>query len=375
MKEIKRCTRCVMDDRSDDTIIFDENGVCNYCKDALEKKDNVYFPNEIGKRKIDEMVKRLKQDGKNKEYDCLMGISGGLDSAYLAYLGSMKWGLRICAIHIDDGYDTDLAKHNIKNLCEACNITLKTITPDADQFNDLTRAYFLAEVPNVAIPQDNILFACLYDYARKYKIYNFLSGANYSLECILQRGNTYTAYDMVNLKDIHKKFGRKPIDKLPFLSLWQRIWDKRIHHIETLTPLDYIDYNKDRAIKELYDFCGFTYYDAKHLENKLTKIIQLYWFYHKFNVDKRTSHLSSLIVSGQMTRDKALEELAKPVYDKKIMDKDLNEVLSNLNFTRQEFDELVFRPGKQNTDYKTDKMFVLFKLLRLKNKIKWLILH
>ncbi len=370
MREIKKCTRCIMDDRSDDTITFDENGICNYCKNALQNKDTLYFPNETGKKKIVEMVNRLKKEGEGKEYDCLMGISGGLDSAYLAYLGSMKWGLRICAVHIDDGYDTDLAKQNIKNLCAKCHIDLKTITPDAEQFNDLTRAYFLAEVPNVAIPQDNILFACIYNYAKKYKIYNFLSGANYSLECILQHGNTYTAYDMVNVRDIHKKFGRKPIDKLPFLSQWQKVWDINIHHINTLTPLDYIDYNKERAIKELHDFCGFTYYDAKHLENKLTKVIQLYWFYHKFNVDKRTSHLSSLIVSGQMTREQALKETEKPVYDKEAMDRDLEEILNKLDFSREEFDKIVFRPGKQHTDYKTDKLYIIIRILRRLHLIK-----
>ena len=243
MKEIRRCTRCVMDNRSDNTISFDANGVCNYCKHALEKSKLEYFPNDEGARKIEQMIRQLKKAGKGKEYDCLMGISGGLDSAYLAYLGAVKWGLRICAIHVDDGFDTELAKQNVKSLCEKCKIDLKVIKPDAEQFNDLTRAYFLAEVPNTAIPQDNILFACLYDYARKYKIYHFLTGGNYALECILQRGNTYGAYDMVNLHDIHKKFGRKPIDKLPFISQWQRVWDVNVHHIKTIAPLDYIDYN------------------------------------------------------------------------------------------------------------------------------------
>ena len=370
-KEIHRCSRCVMDDSSDSTIRFDADGVCNYCTDAIEKGKLGYFLEKEGQRKLAQMIERLKEAGKGKPYDCLMGISGGLDSAYLAYLGAVKWGLRICAIHVDDGFDTELAKNNIRNLCEKCHIELKVITPDAEQFNDLTRAYFMAEVPNAAIPQDNILFACLYDYARKYKIYNFLTGANYALECILQHGNTYTAFDMVNVRDIHKKFGRKPIDKLPFLSQWQRVWDVNVHHINTIAPLDYIDYNKQRAIKELHTFCGFTYYEAKHLENTLTKIIQLYWFYHKFNVDKRTSHLSSLIVSGQMSREEALAELAQPVYDKEKMEADLAEVLPKIGFTRKEFDEIVFRPGKQHTDYQTDKMFVLCKVLRKLHVIKY----
>ena len=371
MKEIKRCSRCIMDDRSDSYIVFDNHGVCNYCTTALEKKDSWYYPNEEGQKKLQNMIKTLKVAGKGKEYDCLMGISGGLDSAYLAYLGAMKWGLRICAVHVDDGFDTDLAKQNIKNLCEKCHIELKVITPDAEQFNDLTRAYFLAEVPNTAIPQDNILFACLYDYARKYKIYNFLTGGNYALECILQHGNTYGAFDMVNIRDIHNKFGRKPIDKLPFISQWQRVWDVNIHHINTIAPLNYIDYNKNRAIQELHDFCDFTYYEAKHLENTLTKVIQLYWFYHKFNVDKRTSHLSSLIASGQMTRDEALEEYSKPIYDKEKMEEDLALVLPKIGLTREEFDSIVFRPGKQHTEYKTDRLFIICRALHKLHLIRF----
>lgn len=371
MSEIRKCTRCVMDDRSDRTIKFDEEGKCDYCNSALKRKETLFVTIDEGREKIETMIAKLKSDGRGKPYDCLMGISGGLDSAYLAYLGTIKWGLRICAVHIDDGYDTDLAKSNIKNLCEKCGIDLKIIAPDAEQFNDLTRAYFLAEVPNAAIPQDNILFACLYDYARKYKIKNFLSGGNFALECILQRGNTYGAYDLVNIRDIHKKYGRKPIDKLQFISQWQRLWDVNVYHLETLRPLDYIDYNKERAIKELHDFCGFEYYEAKHLENTLTKVIQLYWFYHKFNVDKRTSHLSSLVVSGQMTRQQALEELSKPVYDKEKMDRDLEFVLSKLDLTRKEFDEIVFRPGKQHSEYRTDKLFKFAILLKKLHLIKW----
>ena len=346
-----------MDNASDNSITFDENGVCDYYNTAIEKIGKVYLPGELGEAKLKEMIAMLKKQGEGKEYDCLMGLSGGLDSSYLAYLGAKKWGLRILAVHIDDGFDTDLAKRNIKNLCEACNIELKVIAPDAEQFNDLTRAFIMAEVPNIAIPQDNILFACLYDHAKKYGVKSFLSGGNFALECILQRGNGYTVYDMVHNKDIHRKFGTQPIDKLPFLTNWQRFWNAKIHRIKTYRLLNLIDYNKERAIKELKKNCAFEYYEAKHLENTLTKVVQLYWFYHKFGVDKRRSHLSSLIVSGQMTRDEALMELEKPLYDKAKMEEDITYVLSKLKIDRKTFDKIVSRPGKQHTDYKTDLMF------------------
>ena len=360
MRDFRRCTKCVMDNLSDSTITFDENGVCNYYNHAVSQMaSGSYLPNEEGKRKLDELIARMKHDGQGKEYDCLMGISGGLDSSYLAYLGAMKWGLRILAVHVDDGFDTELARQNIQNLCKACHIELKVITPDAEQFNDLTRAFFLAELANVATPQDNVLFACLYGFAKKHHINHFLSGGNFALECILQNSNGGTnTLDMVHIRDVHEKFGTKPIDKLPLMTNWHRIWNVKVHGIHTNRPLNYIDYNRNRAIQELEDFCGFTYYEAKHLENTLTKVIQLYWYYNKFGIDKRKSHLSSMIVSGQMTRDEALQELEKPMYNEEQMQKDIDEVLQRLHLDRRTFDEIMSRPGKSPSDYKTDKLFI-----------------
>ena len=318
------CTRCVMDNASDPTITFDENGYCNYCTTELNRKDNVYFPNEEGKQKWDAILAKIKEDGKDKPYDCLMGISGGLDSSYLAYLG-YKWGLRILAVHIDDG-----------------------------------------NVPDIAIPQDNILFAALYKYARKYKIKYFLSGGNFALESILQQGNTYTAYDVVNIKDIHRHFGTMPMNKLPLLSNYRKFWDKKILHIESLRPLNYIDYNRERALKELNDFCDFEYYGSKHMENTLTKFIQVWWFYNRYGVDKRRSHLSSMIVSGQMTRDEALKELQNPPYNEDEMKEEIAGLLPKLGISEKEFEEILKQPPKQHTDYKIDLITKIVNKLRIK---------
>ena len=173
--EIIRCKRCVMDNSSDANISFDQNGYCNYCTKALsEINTTTYFPGEKGKEKLESMLKKIKEENKDKPYDCVMGISGGLDSAYLAYLG-YKWGLRILAVHIDDGFDTEISKENIRRLCEAAHIELRTIKPDAEQFNALTVAYMKAGVPNLAVPQDNVLFAFLYDTVKKEKLKYFLS--------------------------------------------------------------------------------------------------------------------------------------------------------------------------------------------------------
>lgn len=352
-KKLQICTRCIMDNRSDDTITFDSAGRCNYCTEALQMIPNVYFPNEEGQRKIEEMVNRIKRENATKPYNCLMGISGGLDSSYLAYLGAVKWGLRIYAVHVDDGFDEPVATENIRKLCEKANIKMIIEKPDTEQFNDLTRAFLLAGVPNVAIPQDNVLLACLYRHAKKERIRHFLSGDNFALECILQKGNTYDATDKRHIKAIHKQFGKKAINKLPLLSHQRMLLDRLFLCIETLCPLNYIDYNRAKAIQELREFCGFEYYKSKHLENKLTKFIQLYWFVNKFNVDKRASHLSSMIISNQMTREEALAEKAKPLYDDETMRTDIKVLLEKLEMSEDEFNKIMSQPPIQHSAYKT----------------------
>lgn len=356
-----------MDNSSDNKIVFDSDGNCNYCSDALKNKAKVYLPNEEGKAKLTELINRLKKQNGNKKYDCIMGISGGLDSSYLAYLGATKWGLKIKAVHIDDGYDTQISKSNILQLCnKSDNIDLTIIRPDTKQYNGLIKAYMLAGVPNLAAPQDNILLAHVYDYSRKNKIKHFLSGGNFALESILQKGNTYDAGDVTNIKDIHKNFGEGPINKLKFRSKLQRFIDQELYKIETIRPLDYIDYNRERAFKELKEYCGFEYYGSKHLENDLTAFIQLYWFPIKFNVDKRKSHLSSMIVSNQMTREGAIAELEKPLYLKENMEDVIAKILYNIGMSREEFDNIIKQSTRSHDDFKTDRLYSIAKKLKVK---------
>lgn len=369
MEKVTRCNRCVMDNRSDERISFDEKGYCNYCTKALGQIGKEYFPNDEGKRRLEALLKEVKEYGKGKKYDCIMGLSGGLDSSYLAYLG-YKWGLRILAVHIDDGFDTEISKANLKKLIAATNFDYEVITPDAEQFNALTVAFMKAGVANLDMPQDNVLFAFLYHNIKKHKIKYFLSGANFSLESILQRGNIHSAYDLTNIKDIHKKHGTKPIDKLVFLSTAEKKKDEYFLGIQSPRPLNYIDYNRDRAFKELHDFCGFEYYGRKHLENILTAFIQCYWFPKKFGVDKRNSHLSSMIVSGQMTREEALKELEEPLYDEKIMGEYIQCLKQKLHLSDDEFDKIMAAPTHQHTDYKTENIMWLEVLSSLKGVYK-----
>lgn len=360
MFELKRCTRCIMDNLSDYTITFDEKGVCNYCTTAYEQIGKIYFPNNEGKEHLNNLLNELKNKGKNKKYDCIMGISGGLDSSYLAYLGFV-WGLRILLIHIDDGFDTEISKSNLEKLVKKTGFDYIVIAPDAEQYNALTKAYMKASVPNIAIPQDNVLFASIYKYMKRNKITYFLSGGNFALESILQIGNSYKAFDLVNMKDINKKFGTLPINKLTIMSTLQKIIDSDLLSIHSPRPLNYIDYNRKRAFEELEKFCGFQYYGRKHLENILTAFIQLYWFPKKFGVDKRTSHLSSMIVSGQLTRDEALEELAKPLYDEQLMSEYIDIIKKRLNITDSEFEEIMNLPPKQHYEYKVEDDTIIYK--------------
>lgn len=352
-QEYNMCSYCIMDNASDSTILFNSLGQCNYCTRAKFWKDKLYFPNKEGQFKLHALIEKIKRDGVGKDYDCIMGISGGLDSSYLAYLGAKKWGLRIFAVHIDDGFNEPITIKNLQNLTKECNIELFNIKPDEVQFNSLTKAYIKAGVPNIAIPQDSILFAFLYKMARKHKLKYFLSGSNFALENIIQKGNTHTAFDTVNIKDINKKFGSEPIDKLPILSTLKMLYDKNVLKIQTVQPLNLINYDRESAIRELEENCSFTYYGSKHTENTLTKFIQLYYFPKKFNVDKRRSHLSSLIVSGQMTRDEALTELEKPLYDEKAMDADIDMIMSKLDMSREELEFYMNQRPMQHTDYKT----------------------
>lgn len=360
-KEINVCKRCIMNDSSDETIVFDSQGYCNYCTEALTNKNKEYFPNEEGKKKLEALVAQMKEEGKGRKYDCIMGISGGLDSSYLAYIG-YQYDLRTLAVHIDDGYDTEVSKSNVKKLVEKTGFDFKVVTPDAEQFNALTLAFMKAGVPNIAMPQDDVLFAFLYDQMKENNIRYFVSGLNFSTECILQRGNTHKYTDVTNIMDINKRFGTLPTDKLKFLSTTKRSFERKVMGVKTVTPLNYVDYNRDRAFKELNDFCRFEYYGRKHLENILTAFIQLRWFPEKFGVDKRTSHLSSMIVSGQMTREEALKEYEEPIYDEETMNEYCEIIARNLHISRDELEELIKAPAHQHEEYKVEDDTLEYKI-------------
>lgn len=359
----QQCVRCVMDNASDESIKFDKNGVCNYCTEAYARKDLEYFPNNEGKKKLDSILVKIKSEMKNKPYDCLMGLSGGLDSSYLALIAARDWGLRILAVHIDDGFNAQVAEDNISKLCEYLGIKLIVLKPDSEQYCDVLRSFFIAGVPSLDMPQDNILLSELYRYLKENRIKYFLSGANFALESILERGEGIPATDGKHIRAIHKKYGTVGNDKLKFTTLYRYyIYNRYFLRINTIRPLNYIDYNKEIAIDELQQSVGFNYYGGKHYESVLTKFVQAYYLPKKFFKDKRKSHYSSLIVSGQMSRDEALKLLTLPLYDEDKMKYDLELIQKKLNLSKQQFDSIMRSEPKRHRDYSVSRLNSLRKI-------------
>lgn len=348
----QRCTRCVMDNVSDTTITFDEQGHCNYCNDVLSRRDSEYHPNEEGKHQLDNMFAQVKRGGGKNKYDCIVGVSGGLDSSYVIYLG-YQYGLRMLAVHIDDGLDTEIAKQNIKSLCDKAKVELINICPDKEQYADITLSFLKASVPNLAVPQDNLLIQALHDITKEYGIKYSLSGANFAHESILERSTGINALDKTHILAIHKQFGTKPIDKLKFGNLWSAyIGYRYFSPVTTLYPLNYIDYNKEKVLAELKEFSDYNYYGGKHYESILCRFLQCYYLPEKYHFDKRKSHFSSLIFDGQMTREEALSELQKSPYTSNALkEQDLNFLAEFMGIDRKEFDRILALPPKQHRDY------------------------
>lgn len=370
-KSIKICNVCVMTDKGDPLMHTDDNGQCNYCCSAVQRKSKEYYPNEYGSNLLAETLATIKENCRNDQYDCMMGISGGLDSSYLAYLGH-RWGLRILGVHIDDGYDTPTAKDNVQKIADYCNIKLINICPDESQYNDLLLAFMKASVPNIAIPQDNILTASLYRFAAEHHIRYFLSGFNFPLESILQGGNTHPHGDKAHIKAIGKKFGTLTYDKLPMISTRQIADMRKKLKIQTIYPLNFINYNKNQAIAELKEHCDYNYYEAKHFESIFTRFMQTCWLPQKFEVDKRRSHFSSLIIDGQMSREEALAELEKPPIRKELLEADKAFICRKMNISITELEALIALPPKSHTDYHID---ISLRIRRVLSKIKHDVLH
>ena len=352
-KNYQICTNCVMD-TTDSKIKFDENGVCDHCRTFYRDIKPNWHTDETGFREISRIAKDIKEKASGKKYDCLIGMSGGIDSSYLLYLAKEKLGLNPLVFHIDGGWNTEESTHNVKVIVEKLGLELHMETIDWDEMRDVQLAFFKSGVPHIDTPQDHAFFAIMYKFALKYDIKYILTGGNYSTECIRNPIEwMYYQSDSIQLKDIHSKFGTRPLKNYPTTNiLWHKIYLPYVKKIKLIRPLDYFPYNKKEATKFLVDYFGYKEYPQKHFESVFTRFYEGYWLPKKFGYDTRKVQFSSLIVTGQMSREEALEKLKDTVYDDEMAKKDMKLIADKLEITTDELLGYFNAPNKSYKDYK-----------------------
>jgi len=359
------CSFCVMNE-SNSGILFDTAGQCNGCSDALARSPHEWWPGPEGRLRMDRMVERLRDSGRGKPYDVMIGLSGGIDSAYLAHLAVRELGLRVLAVHVDGGWNSEPAVRNIESLVRKLDIDLYTYVVEWKEMRDLQVAFLRASVLNQDIPQDHVFFTTLYRTARKFRINDFLSGVNYATENISVPGSGFPYTDDVHLRGVHKRFGKIPLATYPVMPFIEFLWLTRLRkQLNVHRPLNYINYNKDEAVNVLSKGYSWRDYGAKHSESRFTKFYQDIFLPRKFGFDKRRLHLSCLIVSGQLTREQALEELARPALLPEQVGRDVRFVAKKLGLTAGELEDLIAAPAIEHTQY-PNQMALMGMLNRIK---------
>ena len=357
-REYQVCTRCVMD-TSDSVISFDENGVCDHCRNFEESIKPNWHPDHIGKAKLDNIVEQIKKDGRGKEFDCIIGISGGIDSSYLLYYAKEVLGLRPLAFSVDTGWNLNVAVENIEKVVSGLGLELNTEIINWNEMKDLQLAFFKSQVPYQDLPQDHVIFAALYNFAVKHKIKHVLTGGNYSTECIREPLEWVYQNDLRMIKDIHKKFGKKPLKTLPMTSMFKyKIYYRFAKGMKVHRPLDLIPYSKEDAINTLREKFGYEPYANKHFESIFTRFYEGYWLVEKFGYDKRRAHFSSLISTGQLAREEAVKILQNPPYDQVQAMRDLEYICKKLGISKDEFLSMMKEENKTYKNYKNSSKFI-----------------
>ncbi len=362
------CENCVMD-TSDSGIFFDENGICDYCLNFQKNIQNFFFHGKNKSKIISDYFLKIKKNNKNKNYDCLIGISGGVDSCYLAHILKTKYNLRPLAVHVDTGWNSKISVNNIEKIIDGLNIDLYTEVIDWKEMRDLQLSFFEANHPNLDIPQDHAIFASLYNYAVKNDINYILTGGNFSTECIREPLEwAYHASDLKHIKEIHKLFGKEKLKNFPFCDIFTyKIFYKYFKNINVFQPLNYISYNKIEAINILEENYKWIKYANKHYESRFTKFYEGYWLRKKFNFDKRRAHFSSLILTNQMTRHEAIKKLKNEPLDEIDIKNEFKFVCEKLDISEDYLENLMRSENRSFKDYKSNYKYIQFfvKLLRL----------
>lgn len=357
--EYQMCTKTVMD-TSDPDIEFDVNGVSNYVEYFEKKIKPLWFPNDEGRERLREIVYRIKKENEEREYDCIIGLSGGVDSSYMA-LKVKDLGLRPLVVHVDGGWNSEVAVNNIEKIINFCGWDLHTWVIDWPEMKDLQVAYLKSGISNQDVPQDHAFFAALYTFAVKNKIKWVLSGGNIATESIFPSAWHHSAMDAKNLKSIHREYGLIKLRQYPIISFWKYyFYYPFIKRMKVLRPLNFMHYSKSETIKFLEDTIGWENYGRKHGESIFTKFFQNYYLPERFGYDKRKPHLSSMILAGEITREEAIKELEKPLYDPIELKEDILFVRKKLGFTESEFNEIMDCPKRTFKEFSSDHGKFLF---------------
>lgn len=353
--EFRQCVISVMDTIEDPNITFDEKGISNYYYDYKKAASKLIEDSSKKNQELERIIGEIKKAGKGKRYDCIIGISGGVDSSYVA-LKANELGLRALAVHFDNGWNSELSVSNIENIVKKLNFELFTYVVDWEEFKDLQLAYIKASVVDIEVLTDHAIRSVLLSIADKYKVDFILSGSNVVTEATLPDYWIFNKSDAENIKDIHKKYGKLPMKTYPLCESWKRkLYATK--GIKTVNLLDYVDYNKAKAKKLITSELSWKDYGGKHYESIFTRFYQGYILPTKFKIDKRKAHLSNLIFSGQISKEDALEELKAPIYPQEVFKIDKEFVLKKLELSEEEFAAIMQEPRKEHTDFKTEQSF------------------
>ena len=341
-------------DTSDPNITFDENGVCDHCHDFNNNVKPNWHTDESGKKALSEIMDKIKDTGKGKEFDCILGISGGVDSSYMLHLAVKEFGLRPLVFHVDGGWNSEIAVHNINVMIDKLGLDLYTEVINWEEMRDFQLAFFKSGVPHLDIPQDHAFVATLYNFAEKYKIKYILNGGNFATECVQYPMEWfYYGTDMVHNNEIIKKFGTNKMASYPFSSVFRhKIYLKYIKGVHVVKPLNFMPFIKEEAISFLEKEYDWKPYPQKHFESRFTKFYEGYWLPERFGYDTRKVQYSSLILTGQMTREEAMEKLSKTAYNPATIKDEFNYIATKLGITAEELHHYFTMPKKYYWDYK-----------------------
>ncbi|WP_396186805.1 N-acetyl sugar amidotransferase [Flavobacterium sp.] len=356
------CTKTIMD-TSDPSIVFDENGISDYYTNFKKSIEPNWHTNKVGYDELMAEAEKIKKEGKNQDFDCIIGLSGGLDSSYALYVAKEIMGLRPLIFHVDAGWNTDKAVGNIEKLVNGLGLDLYTEVINWEEMKDLQVAFFKSQVADQDMPQDIAFFSGLYKFAKKNKIKYVLTGGNYSTECCREpeEWGAYPGIDKTLIMDIHSKFGKRELKSFPIVDIFSyKIYYKYVLGMKVFKPLNLVPYNKKEVEDLLFEKFGWEKFQHKHHESRFTRFYEDYWMPRKFGYEKRRAHFSSLILTGQMTRDEALDRISRPELDEKFLEKEFEYVAHKLDLTVAQLQEIFEGENKTFYDYKNKRTLIGF---------------